>query len=64
MAGITSPGREEKESLLVVDAGSWECSEFEFWDGRFTELVVVEGTGEFSPDTKPKASNGEYFLRG
>jgi len=25
---------------------------------------VVEGTGEFSPDTKPKASSGEYFLRG
>ena len=26
--------------------------------------MVVEGTGEFSPDTKPKASSGEYFLRG
>lgn len=25
---------------------------------------MVEGAGEFSPDTKPKASNGEYFLRG
>jgi hypothetical protein len=26
--------------------------------------VAVEGAGELSPDTKPKASNGEYFLRG
>lgn len=25
---------------------------------------MVEGTGEFSPETRPKASNGEYFLRG
>lgn len=25
---------------------------------------MEEGTGEFSPDIKPKASNGEYFLRG
>lgn len=39
-------------------------TEFKFRDGRFTELVVVEGTGEFSPETIPKASNGEYFLRG
>lgn len=26
--------------------------------------MVVEGAGEFSPDTKPKASSGEYFLLG
>lgn len=25
---------------------------------------MVEGAGEFSADTKPNASNGEYFLRG
>lgn len=36
----------------------------EFRDGRFRELVVVVGAGELSPDTKPKASKGEYFLRG
>lgn len=25
---------------------------------------MVEVAGEFSPETKPKASSGEYFLRG
>jgi len=25
---------------------------------------VVDGTGEFSPDIRPKASRGEYFLLG